>query len=78
MNTKSILTSKTIWGALLALLPALLSLFGLDTLPGFQEQASAVVEQVITLVGGALAIYGRIVATKQLVVTTPKGDAAAK
>lgn len=71
MNTKSILQSKTVWGAIVAALPALLRILGLDTLPGFDEAAGDLATQITTLAGAALAVYGRLKATKQLVVKTP-------
>jgi hypothetical protein len=76
MDTKSFLQSKTLWGALVAALPALLRLLGLETLPGFTEQASAAVGEITTLVGAGIAVYGRITATKNLVVKAEKKPSA--
>ena len=73
MNTKSFLTSKTLWGILLATLPTILGFFGyhITDLGTFTAEAQAVVDQVTTLGGGALAVYGRVKATAALVVKNP-------
>jgi len=70
MNTKSFLASKTLWGVLVAALPAILGLFGLHItdMGAFTEQAQANVDSITTLVGSGLAIYGRVKANAALVV----------
>ena len=50
---KSAIQSKTIWGGLLALLPQVLSIFGF-------EVADGALNDVVSVLGGALAIYGRV------------------
>lgn len=70
-GTKTLLESKTFWGAALAGLAAILKLYHFDFLPA--DQAAAV-DSVMTLigVGGSLyAIYGRIVATKVILPPSP-------
>jgi hypothetical protein len=65
-DTKTLLSSKTVWGALVAILGAILSYFGIDLSPADQ---GALVEQIgngVTLVGALLAIWGRATATKQI------------
>lgn len=60
MTTKKAYESKTIWGALIAALPAVLALLGVDISP---EDATALVgsaEQLVTIFGVVLAIYGRV------------------
>jgi len=58
---KNIFLSKTIWGALLAVIGAVLSAFNLDA--SFLTGAEG---EIVTVLGAALAIYGRIVAVKKL------------
>lgn len=53
---------KTILGALIAAVPTLAALFGFDVAPGFSEEANAAVTDILTLIGAAIAIYGRLVA----------------
>jgi hypothetical protein len=69
-DTKSLLASKTLWGVLIAALPSLAKFFGYDIadVAGFTAGANELVDGVITLVGSALAIYGRATATAKLVV----------
>lgn len=69
-ETKSLLASKTLWGVLIAALPTIAKLFGYDIadVAGFTANASEIVDGVIALFGSAVAIYGRITATKALVV----------
>lgn len=70
METKSIFLSKTVWGAVIAASPAILALFGyrVSDSAAFTSGAEDVVNSVVTLVGAAVAVYGRLVATKNLVV----------
>ncbi len=70
MNTKSFLTSKTLWGVLLAALPTLLGLFHLHItdVGAFTQNVQDIVDQATTLGGSALAVYGRVKATTALVV----------
>ena len=73
-ETKNLLQSKTIWGIIIAALPTVLGLFGLEVsdVGAFTEGASALVDDGVTLAGSLLAIYGRIVATKALIVKKAK------
>ena len=69
METKSLFASKTVWGALLAgassLLPVVLKLAGADKYVS-AEEVTALAQQAMVLGGSALAIYGRVKATKRL------------
>ena len=63
---KSILSSKTFWGALLAIAAGVLGMLGFEFSAADQ---SAVLEYVVTggsIVGGIIAIVGRIVASKKI------------
>lgn len=68
--TKSVLASKTIWGALITALPLVLGLFGLKVsdVPAFTEATTAAVDGGTQLVGLALVIWGRLTAAKALVI----------
>lgn len=67
---KAALGSKTVWGVVIAALPTVAGLFGyqITDVASFAAGAEDVVNQVTTLVGSVLAIYGRAVATSKLVV----------
>lgn len=60
-EVKSFLQSRTIWGAILAVAGAVLNAAGFDTgsLGGLEGE-------VVTIVGGALAAYGRFKAVKKI------------
>lgn len=53
---------KTYTGCIIALAPAIASRFGYDLSPVFGEEFSALLEDVWTIAGIALAMYGRAVA----------------
>lgn len=64
--TKSLLTSKTVWGVVISLGALLLQRFGIDLSDADQ---GAIVDQLLTgiqVVGGLYAIYGRKVADKKI------------
>ena len=65
-DVKSFVASKTIWGAGIAILPQLLSLFGLEISAADAEGIVSHVDAVVTAVGGLLAIYGRVTAKKAI------------
>lgn len=69
-TTKFILTSKGVWGGILAISAGALTIFGYDL--NADEQAN-LIEIITTLgsgivsaVGGVLAIIGRVKATKKI------------
>ena len=51
---KNPLASKTIWGAIIAIAPQLLALFGVTD--------QDIVTSTVSILGGLFAIYGRVVA----------------
>ena len=53
---KHFLKSKTIWGAIVAALPALIPLLGAETATSIETVGSS----VVTLIGAIIAIYGRV------------------
>ena len=68
-DSKSALASTTVWGSLIALAgafgPLLLNLAGVKA-PADQASAIGAVTQVATGVGAAVALYGRLTATKTI------------
>lgn len=70
MDTKQFLTSRTIIGLLMVLLPTVADWLGFQLPESVVEelgpQVVAMVENIWTAAGAALAIYGRIKATKRL------------
>lgn len=65
-NIKSFLASKTIWGAVIAVLPAVAGLFGYTVTGGDATDAAGHANAIVTAIGGLLAIYGRVTATKRI------------
>lgn len=63
----SFLTSKTIWGLVVAAVPTVAKLFGFELAGDFTAQLSALIDQLVTLGGLAFAAYGRAVALHPLV-----------
>jgi hypothetical protein len=63
---KTLLSSKTFWGALVAVLASALSLFGYQLGASEQSELIAIGTSVAGAAGGLFAIYGRIVASKRI------------
>jgi len=68
MNTKHLFESKTIWGLVIAAIPTVAGMFGYSVSEGFAESAQGLVDGGVQLVGLAIAFWGRLVATKGLVI----------
>jgi len=65
-DAKSLLLSRTFWGALTAVLAGILGLFGYVLSP---EDANALIDLIAGLAaaaGGLLAIFGRVKASKRI------------
>lgn len=60
-DVKSMLQSKTIWGALIAVLATVAQIAGFDV-----GDTNGLAEQVVAVLGGLLAVYGRITAVKKI------------
>lgn len=58
---KNILESKTVWGAFLAVAATLAQLAGYDL-----GDTNGLANELVTVAGGLLAIYGRVVAFKRI------------
>lgn len=67
---KNMFASKTLWGIVIAALPTVLGLFGfkITDAAAFAAGSEQLIDGVTTLVGSALAVYGRFKATTALVV----------
>ncbi len=63
---KSFLTSKTVWGGLLAVASALIGLFGYTMTAADTAEAMGAVTSITAGIGGVIAVYGRVVATKRI------------
>ncbi|MCK8781764.1 hypothetical protein M0654_17420 [Rhizobium sp. NTR19] len=61
-DTKHWYRSKTVWGALIAVAASLLQVAGLQLGPDVQADLVELIVTSAGVVGGLLAIYGRIVA----------------
>ena len=63
---KGILASKGVWGGIIAVVGAVLGFFGFSVTDGDASAVATHIDSIIVAIGGLLAIYGRIVATKQI------------
>jgi len=70
--------SAGVWGAFVTLLGSGLSLLKFRLDPALLDDLRDWVLSLVTLLGGAVALYGRIRATRRLVVSAPPTDPAAK
>lgn len=60
-TVKNALQSKTIWGAAIAVLAQIALLIGWDV-----GDTGGLAEQITALIGGLIAIYGRITAVRKI------------
>ena len=60
-DVKGILQSKTVWGAAIAVLATLAQILGYDL-----GDTNGLAEQIVAVIGGLLAIYGRVTAVTKL------------
>lgn len=65
-ETKSALTSRAVWGGVLAMAAPLAGWLGYTVSSADQAEIAALVSAAISVIGGALAIWGRIKATKRI------------
>lgn len=66
-DVKGMLQSKTVWGGILAVLaPAAAYIFHVNVTSADTTQIVDLVTGIASAVGGIVAIFGRIVATKQI------------
>lgn len=60
MDVKQFWKSKTLWGILIAVLPTICKLLGIP-LPAVEA-----IEEILVMLGGTLAAYGRVSASSKL------------
>lgn len=65
-ETKTLFASKTVWGGIVALLAGIAGIFGYSIQTEDQIAAIEVGTALASAVGGGIAIYGRIKATKKI------------
>jgi len=65
-DVKSFLASKTIWGVGISMLAQLAGRWGYEISPELQGQAIDLILQGVALAGAALAIWGRITASRKI------------
>ena len=65
-DVKSFTTSKTIWGAVIVLIPVAANLLGVNISGDDIAALGGHLDAIITAGGAVLAIYGRIKATSAL------------
>jgi uncharacterized membrane protein len=63
---KSFLASKTIWGAVIAVAPAVAGLFGVTVTGADASEAAGHLNSIVAAVGGLVAVYGRVTARKMI------------
>ena len=63
---KFFLTSKTVWGAFLAVAPTILPMFGMSFGADDVTFINSQIDAIMTGVGGLLALYGRVKAVTGL------------
>lgn len=67
-ETKYFLTSKGVWGGIIAVVAGIAGLLGYVVSPEDQASLEALVAGIVSAVGGIVAIYGRIKATQKVTV----------
>ncbi len=65
-NVKSFVASKTIWGVIISMIAQVLGRWGYEIGPELQGQAVDLILQGVALAGAALAIWGRITASRRI------------
>lgn len=65
-ETKTFTQSKSIIGSIIAIVAMSLGMIGYEVSPGDQQQMVQVISHMVTLLGSLIAIYGRVVATKEI------------
>jgi len=65
-TTKGIFASKTVWGGVVALLAGIAAIFGYSFSEVDQTTLTEAIVGIASAIGGLLAIYGRVMATKEI------------
>ena len=77
-QSKALFTSRTFWGAVIAGLSGLLSIWGRSIPADDQAQLVDMAATIAAFVGSFLAIYGRVFADKKIsgVISSESGNAS--
>ena len=65
-GTKKWWESKTLWGSIIAILAAVVQIFGYQITPEMQQQLLSQITAVTAGIGGLIAMYGRLKASKKI------------
>jgi len=65
-DSKAWYASKTVWGGIIAVMSAIAGAFGYMVTPDLQTEAATNLSAIGAGLGGALAVYGRVKATKSV------------
>jgi hypothetical protein len=63
---KSVFASKTVWAGIVVVLATIAQFFGYEISAADQASIVVILTQAVTLIGGIVAIYGRITATRKI------------
>ena len=63
---KSIFSSKTVWGAIIAIVAGIAGIFGYSIGAEDQAQLAEIGVSVASMAGGLIAIFGRVKASKKI------------
>ena len=66
MEVKSLFASKTFWGVMVSLIGKLAAAGGYTVMPEDEATITAAISLLISGIGDALAVYGRVKATKPI------------
>ena len=66
MTDKPWYASRAVWGGIIAVLSAIAGAFGYMVTPEIQGELAAQITAIGGAVGGLLAVYGRVKATKSI------------
>ena len=65
-SVKGFFTSKAIWGSIISVAATVLPMLGISFTAADGAEVSGWIEQIIAIAGAAFAMYGRVVAKKQI------------
>ena len=65
-DVKSLMSSKTAWGAIIAILAGVAGIFGYSIASPDQVEIVNIASSIASSLGGLIAIYGRVKATKKI------------
>lgn len=65
-DTKSILTSRTVWAGLITMAAGIAQVYGYDFSPDAQANSLNLITGILACLGGSGAILGRVVAKKKI------------